>query len=94
VIGVTWSGFLWVLSAIALGLVNLWVGLTALRAASGVGRVRPPEEHEVENVEDLDVFFVCGGCGTELQVTRLGQLQVPRHCGEPMEVVRRPRSLG
>jgi len=24
-------------------------------------------------------------------VTRLGEIQVPRHCGEPMKVVRRPR---
>lgn len=88
----TWSGFLWVLSAIGVGLVILWVGLTALRAASGVGRMRPEEKHEVEDVEDLDVFFVCKECGTEFQVTRLGQLQIPRHCGEPMEVVRRPRA--
>ena len=40
---------------------------------------------------DLDVFLVCGECGTEYQVTRLGEIQVPRHCGEPMKVVRRPR---
>ncbi len=93
-IAATWSGFLWVLSAIGVGLVILWVGLTALRAASGVGRLRPEEKHEVEDVEGLDVFFVCNECGTEFQVTRLGQLQIPRHCGEPMEVVRRPRGNG
>jgi hypothetical protein len=34
---------------------------------------------------------VCAECGTEFQVTRLGEVQVPRHCGEPMSVVRRPR---
>jgi hypothetical protein len=33
---------------------------------------------------------VCRECGTEFQVTRLGEVQVPRHCGERMEVVRRP----
>lgn len=80
---------IWViLTAVLIGLAIAWVGLTALRAASGVGvaRGRP----EVEDVEELDVFLVCGECGTEFRVTRLGELQIPRHCGEPMDVVRRP----
>jgi hypothetical protein len=81
-----------VLSAILMALVIAWVGLTALRAASGVGRNgRRPE---VEDVEELDVFLVCRECGTEFRVTRLGELQIPRHCGEPMEVVRRPAAAG
>jgi hypothetical protein len=37
------------------------------------------------------VVFVCGECGTEFRVEKLGQLQVPRHCGEVMRVERRPR---
>ena len=45
---------------------------------------------EPEEVEELEVYFVCGECGTEYKVTRLGELSVPRHCGEPMQVVRRP----
>ena len=74
----------------------LFVGILALgvvltRVMSGGG---PPEERseEPEDVTDLDVFFVCRECGTEFQVTRLGEVQVPRHCGEPMEVVQRPRA--
>ena len=74
-------------SAILVGLVILWLGITALRAASGGG---PRERPEVEDVDHLEVFLVCGECGTEFQVTRLGELQVPRHCGEPMLVERRP----
>ena len=52
---------------------------------------RPPERHEgpPEEVADLDVRFVCGECGTELRVEKIGELQVPRHCGERMRVVRR-----
>jgi len=69
-------------------LLILFFGMTFLR---GVGRLIPKERIEVEDVADLDVFFVCGECGTEFQVTRLGEVQVPRHCGEPMQVVRRPR---
>jgi hypothetical protein len=80
---------LWVvLVAVLMALAIAWIGLTALRAASGVNATR--ERPEVEDVEDLDVFLVCAECGTEFRVTRLGELQIPRHCGEPMQVVRRP----
>jgi hypothetical protein len=77
-----------VVTAVLIGLAIAWIGLTALRAASGVGAPRP--RGEAEDVEELDVFLVCGECGTEFRVTRLGELQIPRHCGEPMQVVRRP----
>jgi hypothetical protein len=77
--------------AVLVGAAIAWVGLLALRAASGPG---PRESSQVEDVEDLDVFLVCGLCGTEFRVTRLGELQIPRHCGEPMQVVRRPATGG
>jgi hypothetical protein len=76
-----------VLTAVAMAVLIAWVGMKALRAASGPGREERPE---VEDVEDLAVFLVCRECGTEFRVTRLGELQIPRHCGEPMEVVHRP----
>ena len=78
-----------ILTAVLIGLVIAWLGITALRAASGVSasREHPPE---VEDVEELEVSLVCQECGTEFRVTRLGELQIPRHCGEPMQVVRRP----
>ena len=80
----TW---LLILTAILLGLLIWRVGIGMLRSiTTGSGRTRP----EVEDVEGLDVFMVCGECGTEFRVTRLGELQIPRHCGEPMQVVRRP----
>jgi hypothetical protein len=78
-----------VVIAVAIGVVILWLGITALRAASGGDRSAEPQE--VEDVDDLDVYFVCKECGTEFRVTKLGEVQVPRHCGERMEVVRRPR---
>ncbi len=74
--------------AVVIFLVIWKVGMTVLRAASAGGG--PREKIEPEDVEDLEVFFVCRECGTELKVTTLGKVQVPRHCGEPMEVVRRP----
>ena len=79
-----------VLTAVLIGLVILWLGITALRAASGTG-AEPSPTSEPEDVEGLDVFLLCGECGTEFRVTRLGELQIPRHCGERMKVVRQPR---
>jgi hypothetical protein len=73
------------------GIAIAWLGITALRAASGPG---PREKPDVEDVEGLEVFLVCRECGTEFRVTRLGELQIPRHCGEPMEVVRREAGSG
>ncbi len=76
------------LVALALGFVIWRVGIGVLRSLGGAAR--PGRPAEPEDVEDLDVFLVCGECGTEFRITRLGELQIPRHCGEPMEVVRRP----
>jgi hypothetical protein len=67
----------------------IWrVGIGTLRSLTGDPKLR--EKPEVEDVEELEVFLVCGECGTEYRVTRLGELQIPRHCGEPMQVQRRP----
>jgi len=78
--------------------VLLFVGIMAfgifMTRAMSARRIGEDEERpaEPEDVTELDVFFVCRECGTEYQVTRLGEVQVPRHCGEPMEVVQRPRA--
>jgi hypothetical protein len=79
-----------VLTALLMAVGIAWLGVVALRAATGGG---PRERPEVEDVEELEVYLVCGECGTEFRVTRLGELQVPRHCGEPMRVERRPASV-
>lgn len=75
--------------AVALFLLIGGFGLSFLRRI--VIAAQPRDRVDPEDVEDLDVYFVCRECGTEFQVTRLGEVQVPRHCGEPMDVVRRPR---
>jgi hypothetical protein len=82
-----------ILIAALLAVAILAVGVLMTRAVSarriGDDEARPDEP---EDVTELDVYFVCRECGTEFQVTRLGEVQVPRHCGEPMEVVQRPRA--
>jgi hypothetical protein len=89
---------LWILlpGAIVIGYVVWRVGMSTLRALSGpppgtLDTEKPPAEPE--DVEDLDVYMLCGECGTEFKVSRLGELQIPRHCGEKMLVVRRPRAV-
>ena len=81
----------WITVPIALVLaVVIWrVGIGVLRGIS----ISPPpaDADEAEDVEELDVFLVCVECGTEFRVTRLGELQIPRHCGEKMLVEQRPR---
>ncbi len=74
--------------AIPLGLLILILGVRFFRRIADTPlqtRIEP------ENVVGLDVFFVCGECGTEFRVEKLGELQVPRHCGERMLVEQRPR---
>jgi DNA-directed RNA polymerase subunit RPC12/RpoP len=75
--------------AIPLGLLILIFGMRLFRRIADT-----PEMTRIdpEDVTDLDVFFVCVECGTEFRVEKLGELQVPRHCGEKMLVERRPRT--
>jgi hypothetical protein len=78
--------------AIVLGVVIYKLGMSSLRslAAPAPGSLDDePAPAEPEDVEDLEVYMVCGECGTEYKVSRLGELQIPRHCGEKMQVVRR-----
>lgn len=77
--------------AILIGMAVFSIGVWMFRF---VARSRAPEERDAaEDVGELDVYFVCGECGTEFRVEKIGELQVPRHCGEPMRVERRPREL-
>ncbi|HEX5936075.1 MAG TPA: hypothetical protein VFZ75_00055 [Actinomycetota bacterium] len=87
----------WVVVATAvIAAFVIWrIGIAMLRSLTTTS---PPSVEEgtapaePEDVEDLDVFLVCGECGTELKVSRLGELQIPRHCGEKMLVERRSES--
>ena len=79
-------------TAVVLGYVIWRVGMATLRSLSGAApgsldTERPPTEPE--DVDDLEVYLVCGECGTEFKISRLGEIQIPRHCGEKMQVVRR-----
>lgn len=77
-----------VIIAIGIAVVILLVGFSILRSMGAAAKSGKPED--AEDVSELAVYFVCRECGTEFRVTRLGETQVPRHCGEVMQVVRRP----
>ena len=78
--------WLLILTAIALGYAIWRIGIASIRSlAPDPDADVPPDVPE--DVDDLDVYLVCGECGTEFKVSRLGELQVPRHCGERMQVV-------
>jgi len=84
-----------ILSALLVAFVIWRVGITMLRSLTLTNPGSDSDEPapaEAEDVDDLDVYLVCGECGTELKVSRLGELQIPRHCGEKMQVVRRSGS--
>jgi hypothetical protein len=84
--------WLLVSSAVLVGFVIWRIGVAMLRSLTVPPADAEPAPAEPEDVEELDVFLVCGECGTELKVSRLGELQIPRHCGEKMQVVRRAGS--
>ena len=82
-----------VLTAVLVGFLIWRVGIAMLRSLSLTSPTSASDEPapaEPEDVDDLDVYLVCAICGTELKVSRLGELQIPRHCGEKMQVIRRP----
>jgi hypothetical protein len=81
--------WLMIVIALLIGYAIWRVGIASIRSFSPPPDA-PPGGQEVEDVDDLDVFLVCAECGTEFKVSRLGELQIPRHCGEKMQVVRRP----
>ena len=78
------------LVAVLLGGTLLAFGLAALR---GVARLRGPEKRVgPEDVVALRGDLPSGTASTgEFHVERIGELQVPRHCGERMQVERRAR---
>lgn len=81
-----------VLIAVVLGAAILSLGVWLFRAIAFSRPSGEGDDARPEDVAALDVLFVCTECGTEFRVEKLGELQVPRHCGEKMRVERRPRA--
>ena len=63
--------WLLVITAILVGALIWRIGLASLRVVPPQPGAEPPPA-EAEDVEALEVYFVCGLCGTEFKVSRLG----------------------
>src|SRR5207237_10472076 len=83
-----WLAFL---TAVPFAYLVWRLGIAHLRVLSGPapGSLEDgPPPSEPEDVDGLDVYLVCGECRTEVKASRMGDLQVPRHCGMKTHVVR------
>lgn len=50
--------------------------------------MRAPAEPEISDVSGYGLRYVCSVCGLELKVEKAAKDTAPRHCTEPMELVR------
>ncbi|MGH2717326.1 MAG: hypothetical protein ACRDJU_01950 [Actinomycetota bacterium] len=54
----------------------------------------PPDPEPTAVHPGLRLAYVCEMCGLELAVLKVAKDRAPKHCGEPMELVRRPTLSG
>jgi hypothetical protein len=59
-----------------------------------VGHPPPPDPEPTSVHPGLRLAYVCGMCGLELAVVKVAKDRAPKHCGEAMELVRRPAPGG
>lgn len=88
----------WLLSGV-LGspILRVLVGavLFLIVASLGIGYFRqvanppPPDPTPLPVHPGLRLAYVCGMCGLELAVLKVAKDRAPKHCGEPMQLVRR-----
>jgi hypothetical protein len=76
-------GFIRTAVALAVAALIVYAGIRYLRTASTI-----PPEPELTPVGEYGLKYVCGMCGLELKVEVAAHDRAPRHCGEPMTLVR------
>ncbi len=76
-------GYLRAVVAIAMFVAILWVGIRSLRSIANA-----PPEPEVTEVGGYGLKYVCSGCGLELRLEVAAHDKAPRHCMEPMVLVK------
>jgi len=76
-------GFLRAAVAVAMSAAILYFGVRYLRTV-----VTLLPEPEVTDVGDHGLKYVCSMCGLELRVEKAARDKAPRHCMEPMVLVR------
>ncbi|MDQ5815992.1 MAG: hypothetical protein M3516_06845 [Actinomycetota bacterium] len=68
--------------------VALFLGILIIGARYLESIVTAPPEPEVADVSGYGLKYVCAICGLELRVEKAAKETAPRHCTEPMELVR------
>jgi hypothetical protein len=76
-------GYIRTAIALAGAVAIAYVGIRYLRTVSSI-----PPEPELTDVGEYGLKYVCGMCGLELRVEVAAHDRPPRHCGEPMTLVR------
>ena len=76
-------GYLRSLLALAMFAVILWAGIRSLHTVSHA----PPEPEPIE-VSEYGLKYMCLVCGLEVRLEVATHEKAPRHCMEPMALVR------
>ncbi len=72
------------------GLLAIAVAALMVNYFRQVGHPPPPDPVPTAVHPGLRLAYVCEMCGLELAVLKVAKDRAPKHCGEPMELVRRP----
>jgi hypothetical protein len=68
--------------------VAMFVGILLLGSRFVRQMVIAPPDPEPEDVSGYGLKYVCEVCGLELRVEKASKDPAPKHCGEPMHLVR------
>jgi hypothetical protein len=71
----------------AVGIV-LFVAIVYWGLRASYSAVSYEPEPEATDVSEFGLKYVCNMCGLELKVEVAAQDKAPKHCGEPMQLVR------
>jgi hypothetical protein len=74
-----------ILIAAGMALAIAWLGIGYFRQLTNPP---PPDPQPVEVDPRLRLAYVCEMCGLELAVVMAAKDKAPKHCGEPMILVR------
>ncbi|MDQ4148775.1 MAG: hypothetical protein M3164_02090 [Actinomycetota bacterium] len=80
------SGFGRVLVAVVMAVGIAWFGIGYARQLT---HPPPPDPTPVEVDPRFKLSYVCEMCGLELAIVMAAKDKAPKHCGEPMVLIRR-----
>jgi len=79
------KGILRPMVAMAMSVVIAWFGIGYFRQ---MGNPPPPDPEPIAVDPGLRLAYICEMCGLELAVVMAAKEKAPKHCGEPMVLIR------